>query len=48
MSRPPKIIDKNGSASYGGSQMWLPDKVLLNSGCGVIAGLDAEIGRAHV
>lgn len=41
MSRPPKIIDKNGSASYGGSQMWLPDKVLLNSGCGVIAGLDA-------
>jgi len=41
MSMPPKIIDKNGSASYGGSQMWLPDKVLLNSGCGVIAGLDA-------
>jgi hypothetical protein len=41
MSLPPKIIDKNGSASYGGSQMWLPDKVLLNSGCGVIAGLDA-------
>ena len=41
MSLPPKIIDKNGSASYGGSQMWLPNKVLLNSGCGVIAGLDA-------
>ena len=41
MSRPPKIIDRNGSASFGGSQMWLPDKMLLNSGCGVIAGLDA-------
>jgi len=41
MSLPPKIIDKHGVASYGGSQMWLPDKMLLNSGCGVIAGLDA-------
>ena len=41
MSLPPKIVDKYGIESFGGSQMWLPDKVLLNSGCGVIAGLDA-------
>ena len=41
MSLPPKIIDKNGMESFGGSQMWLPDKMLLNSGCGIIAGLDA-------
>ena len=41
MSQPPKIVDKYGLESFGGSQMWLPDKVLLNSGCGVIAGLDA-------
>ena len=40
MSLPPKIIDKNGVPSFGGSQMWLPDKMLLNSGCGIIAGLD--------
>ena len=41
MSVPPKIIDKYGLESFGGSQMWLPDKMLLNSGCGIIAGLDA-------
>ena len=41
MSLPPRIIDKNGLKSFGGSQMWLPDKMLLNSGCGIIAGLDA-------
>lgn len=40
MSRPPKIVDKYGLESFGGSQMWLPDKMLLNSGCGIIAGLD--------
>ncbi len=40
MSLPPKIVDKFGVESYGGSQMWLPDKMLLNSGCGIIAGLD--------
>ena len=41
MSLPPKIVDKYGIESFGGSQMWLPDKMLLNSGCGIIAGLDA-------
>ena len=41
MSLPPKIYDENGRASFGGSQMWLPDPMLLNSGCGIIAGLDA-------
>lgn len=41
MSLPPKIVDKNGEESFGGSQMWLPDPMLLNSGCGIIAGLDA-------
>ena len=40
MSLPPKIIDSSGSESFGGSQMWLPDPMLLNSGCGIIAGLD--------
>ena len=40
MSLPPKVIDKNGEESFGGSQMWLPDRMLLNSGCGIIAGLD--------
>ena len=41
MSLPPKIVDSFGKESYGGSQMWLPDRMLLNSGCGIIAGLDA-------
>ena len=41
MSQPPTLIDKYGIESFGGSQMWLPDKMLLNSGCGIIAGLDA-------
>ena len=41
MSLPPKIVDKYGQESFGGSQMWLPDKMFLNSGCGIIAGLDA-------
>ena len=41
MSLPPKIVDQYGRESFGGSQMWLPDKMLLNSGCGIIAGLDA-------
>lgn len=41
MSLPPKIYDENGRASFGGSQMWLPDPMFLNSGCGIIAGLDA-------
>lgn len=40
MSLPPKIIDKGGVESFGGSQMWVPDDMLLNSGCGIIAGLD--------
>ena len=43
MRHPPKIVDKYGIESFGGSQMWLPDKMLLNSGCGIIAGLDAII-----
>ena len=41
MSQPPKIVDKYGSESFGGSQMWLPDEMFVNSGCGIIAGLDA-------
>ncbi|PWJ68711.1 hypothetical protein B0O40_2435 [Ruminococcaceae bacterium R-25] len=41
MSLPPKIVDKYGSESFGGSQMWLPDEMFVNSGCGIIAGLDA-------
>lgn len=40
MSLPPKIIDDFGGESFGGSQMWLPDEMLLNCGCGIIAGLD--------
>ena len=42
MSRPPKIIDKNGSGSFGGSQMWMPDKVLINSGCGDLTSASAD------
>ena len=41
MSLPPNIFDRYGRKSFGGSQMWLPDDMLLNSGCGIIAGLDA-------
>ena len=29
MSLPPKIYDENGRASFGGSQMWLPDPKVL-------------------
>ena len=51
MSLPPKIIDKNGKESFGGSQMWIPNAMLLNSGCGIIAGLDAILrlkGEDHM
>ena len=41
MSLPPKITDNLGRESFGGSQMWLPDPMFVNSGCGIIAGLDA-------
>ena len=41
MSLPPKIVDQYGRESFGGSQMWLPDAMFVNSGCGIIAGLDA-------
>ena len=41
MSQPPKIVDSLGRESFGGSQMWLPDEMFVNSGCGIIAGLDA-------
>ena len=41
MSLPPRIIDQFGKESFGGSQMWLPDAMYVNSGCGIIAGLDA-------
>ena len=41
MSLPPKIVDSLGRESFGGSQMWLPDEMFVNSGCGIIAGLDA-------
>ena len=41
MSLPPKIVDRYGRESFGGSQMWLPDEMFVNSGCGIIAGLDA-------
>jgi len=38
--RPVSCLDKRGLGSYGGSQMWYQDKVLVNSGCGIIAGLE--------
>lgn len=53
--KPVSCIDPDGRGSYGGSQMWWDDKVLINSGCGIVAGLDSllhmqgveEIGRAE-
>ena len=38
LENPPSI---NGS--FGGSQMWVPDKLMQNCGCGIIAGLDAVL-----
>ncbi|MCR5060206.1 MAG: C39 family peptidase [Saccharofermentans sp.] len=38
--KPVSCIDDKGVGSYGGSQMWYRDRVLVNSGCGVIAGLE--------
>ena len=38
--KPVSCINDKGEGSYGGSQMWYRDKVLVNSGCGVIAGLE--------
>lgn len=38
--RPVSCINDKGEGSYGGSQMWYRDKILVNSGCGVIAGLE--------
>lgn len=39
--KPVSCINPGGKGSYGGSQMWFQDKVLINSGCGIIAGLDS-------
>ncbi|SCW58542.1 hypothetical protein SAMN02910456_01996 [Ruminococcaceae bacterium YRB3002] len=39
--KPVSCINEKGKGSYGGSQMWWQDQVLLNSGCGIIAGLDS-------
>ena len=41
MSLPPRIIDRYGHKSFGGSQMWIKDEMLKGSSCGVIAGLDS-------
>lgn len=38
--KPVSCLTKKGRGSYGGSQMWWEDKVLVNSGCGIIAGLE--------
>ena len=38
---PPRIINAKGNRSFGGSQMWFENKVMLNSGCGIVAGYDA-------
>ena len=38
---PVSCVSKGGRPSYGGSQMWYEDKILVNSGCGIIAGLDS-------
>lgn len=39
--KPVSCINPGGKGSYGGSQMWFEDKILINSGCGIIAGLDS-------
>lgn len=38
---PPRILNAKGYRSFGGSQMWFENKVMLNSGCGIVAGCDA-------
>lgn len=38
---PPRILNAKGGRSFGGSQMWFENKVMLNSGCGIVAGCDA-------
>lgn len=38
---PSRIINAKGNRSFGGSQMWFENKVMLNSGCGIVAGCDA-------
>ena len=30
---PPRIINAKGNRSFGGSQMWFENKIMLNSGC---------------
>ena len=39
--KPVSCVGPNGNGSYGGSQMWWDDKVLVNSGCGIVAGVDS-------
>ena len=39
--KPVSCVDPSGKGSYGGSQMWWADKVLINSGCGIVAGFDS-------
>ena len=41
--KPVSCVTKAGKGSYGGSQMWWKDKVLVNSGCGIIAGLEVML-----
>ena len=46
--KPISCINPNGNKSYGGSQMWYEDNILVNSGCGIIAGLDSVLHQLGV
>ena len=49
--KPVSCVNPGGNGSYGGSQMWYQDKILINSGCGIIAGLDSLLnlmGRKEI
>lgn len=40
---PPSVKGPGKVVSYGGSQMWFENPKLVNSGCGIVAGLDAVL-----
>lgn len=48
MNQPVRIITGKDKTSFGGSQSWFGDKLLRNSGCGIVAGLDAVLRLAGI
>jgi len=48
MLKYPAVVQKDGRLSVGGSQMWIEDKRLQSSACGVVAGCDIVLKKQGI